>query len=200
MATRLLAHERWQMATDVHDLIMQDLSLALANARALGDDPALRRVPASSSAPWNVRSRAPATCWADSPSTTPGRSRRRSRSACAPPRATRRCGSTPRACPPRRNPTSRRATALVHIAREAVTNAVKHARPNAIEVVLEHAGPVAADGARRRPRLRRSPGSWPPPSAASGLLSMRESAHALGGAVHVGSANGAGTTVEAVLP
>ena len=33
-----------------------------------------------------------------------------------------------------------------------------------------------------------------------GLVSMRESAHALGGAVHVGSATGAGTMVEAVLP
>src|ERR1700735_2037618 len=39
-ATQLPAHERWQMAADVHDLIMQDLSLALANARALSDDSA----------------------------------------------------------------------------------------------------------------------------------------------------------------
>ena len=51
--------------------------------------------------------------------------------------------------------------ALVHIAREAVANAVKHARPNAIEVVLEHAGQwrltVRDDGER----LRRSAGQRP---------------------------------------
>ena len=35
-----LVHERNRMAADVHDLIMQDLSLALANARTLADDPA----------------------------------------------------------------------------------------------------------------------------------------------------------------
>ena len=35
-----LADERRRMAADVHDLIMQDLSLALATARTLADDPA----------------------------------------------------------------------------------------------------------------------------------------------------------------
>lgn len=90
-------------------------------------------------------------------------------------------------------------TALVHIAREAVTNAVKHARPSAIEVVLQHAGQwrltVRDDGHgfEEAPAMDTAIGGF-------GLLSMRESAHALGGAVHVGSATGAGTTVEAVLP
>ena len=34
----LLAVERRRIAADVHDLIMQDLALALANARTLADD------------------------------------------------------------------------------------------------------------------------------------------------------------------
>ena len=37
----LLARERRRMAADVHDLIMQDLSFALATARTLMDDPAV---------------------------------------------------------------------------------------------------------------------------------------------------------------
>ena len=87
----------------------------------------------------------------------------------------------------------------MHIAREAVTNAVKHARPNAIEVVLEHAGQwrltVRDDGHGfdEAPAANPAVGGF-------GLVSMRESAHALGGAVHIGSLTGAGTTVEAVLP
>ncbi|MCL2769925.1 MAG: histidine kinase, partial [Solirubrobacterales bacterium] len=38
---RALAEERRRMAADVHDLIMQELSFALTNARALVDDPKL---------------------------------------------------------------------------------------------------------------------------------------------------------------
>src|ERR1700727_1295055 len=36
----LLAQERRRVAADVHDLIMQDLSFALATARALAEEPA----------------------------------------------------------------------------------------------------------------------------------------------------------------
>jgi signal transduction histidine kinase len=85
--------------------------------------------------------------------------------------------------------------ALVHIAREAVTNAVKHARANAVEVILEHAGQwrlTVRDDGRGFDEA--------PAGGGFGLTSMRHSAHALGGAVHVGRASGGGTTVEAVLP
>jgi signal transduction histidine kinase len=198
-AARLLARGRRQMATDVHDLIMQDLSLALANARALGEDAApgthagvvvsaLERAlasaremlgglaehdtrPIAQTVEANVRAAARHTPLRFDAARVP--------SAAQPDQPTR--------------------EALVHIAREAVTNAVKHARPTGIEVVLEHAGQwrltVRDDG--------RGFEEAPTPSPAVGgfgLVSMRESAHVLGGAVHVGSSAGAGTTVEAVLP
>ena len=85
--------------------------------------------------------------------------------------------------------------ALVHIGREAVTNAVKHACTESIEVVLAHGEEWLLrvrdcgggfDG-------RRSPGGF-------GLQSMREHAAALGGCLRVVSVAGAGTTIEAVLP
>jgi signal transduction histidine kinase len=83
---------------------------------------------------------------------------------------------------------------LVHIAREAVTNAVKHARPTAIGVTLERddewrltvrddgRGFDASDGRE-----------------GFGLASMHRHAEALGGVLRVHSDNG-GTTVEASLP
>jgi signal transduction histidine kinase len=84
--------------------------------------------------------------------------------------------------------------ALVHIAREAVTNAVKHADPFLIEAVFEHGDEwrlcVTDDGR----------GLGTNGGAGFGLLSMRHRAQALGGTLRVHSAAGAGTTVEAILP
>ncbi len=198
-ATRLLAHERWQMATDVHDLIMQDLSLALANARALSNDPA-------SASRAGVVVGALERALAGARDMLEGLSEHDTRPIAltieASVRAAARCtplrfdaAGVPSSAQPDRHTRS----ALVHIAREAVTNAVKHARPSTIEVVLEHVGQwrltVHDDGEG----FEEAP---PAPLAVGGfgLVSMRESAHALGGAVHVGSTAGTGTTVEAVLP
>lgn len=198
-ATRLLAHERWQMAANVHDLIMQDLSLALANARALDDDP--------TSAPRaGVVVGALERALEGARDVLGGLSEHDTRPIAQTIEASVRAAArhTPVRFDAARAPSSAQPdqptrTALVHIAREAVTNAVKHARPNAIEVVLEHAGQwrltVRDDGGG----FKEAPAATPA-TGGFGLLSMRESAHALGGAVHVGSAAGAGTTVEAVLP
>ncbi|MGA2164181.1 MAG: ATP-binding protein [Solirubrobacteraceae bacterium] len=198
-ATRLLARERWQMATDVHDLIMQDLSLALANARALKDDPL---PPARAGVVVGALERA----LAGARNVLEGLSESDARPIAQTIEASARAAArtTPLRFDGARVPSSAQPdpptrAALVHIAREAVANAVKHAHPNAIEVVLEHSGQwrltVRDDGSGFDEAL-----TTPPAVGGFGLVSMRESAHALGGAVHVGSANGAGTTVEAVLP
>jgi signal transduction histidine kinase len=198
-ATRLLAGERWQMATDVHDLILQDLSLALANARALKDDP----IPTSRA---GIVVSALERALQGARDVVGGLSEHDTRPIAQTIEASVRAAArhTPLQFDGARVPSSAQPdlptrAALVHIAREAVANAVKHARPNAIEVVLEHAG-------RWRLTVRDDGGGFneapaaPPAVGGFGLVSMRESAHALGGAVHVGSATGAGTTVEAVLP
>lgn len=199
IATRLLARERWQMATDVHDLIMQDLSLALANARALKDDP----LPPSRA---GIVVSALERALAGARDVLDGLSEHDTRPIVQTVEASVRAAArhTPlrfdgAQVPSSVQPDPPTRAALVHIAREAVANAVKHARPNAIEVVLEHAG-------RWRLTVRDDGGGFDealaelPAVGGFGLVSMRQSAHALGGAVHVGSATGAGTTVEAVLP
>jgi signal transduction histidine kinase len=85
--------------------------------------------------------------------------------------------------------------ALLHVTREAVTNAAKHASPNAIEVTLRYTGSW---------RLTvRDEGEGFDAAAANngfGLGSMRAHAHALGGVLHVTSAADRGTTVEVLLP
>ncbi len=216
-ATQLLARARSQIATDVHDLIMQDLSLALANARALKDNP----IPTSSRAGIVVSALERALAGARdvlvdlSEHDTRPIAQTIEASVRAAARHTplqfdgARVPSSAQPDPPTR-------AALVHIAREAVANAVKHARPNAIEVVLEHAGQwrltVRDDGGGFDEGRGDGGGSFdggsgfeealaaPPAIGGFGLVSMRESAHALGGSVHVGSVTGAGTMVEAVLP
>lgn len=198
-ATQLLARERWQMATDVHDLIMQDLSLALANARALEDD----SFPASRA---GIVVSALERALAGARDVLDGLSEHDTRPIAQTIEASVRAAArhTPLQFDGARVPSSVQPdpptrAALVHIAREAVANAVKHARPNAIEVMLEHAGQwrltVRDDGGGFDEALAARPDV-----GGFGLVSMREAAHALGGAVHVGSATGAGTMVEVVLP
>ncbi len=85
--------------------------------------------------------------------------------------------------------------ALVHIGREAVTNAIKHADPVAVEVVLEYADEWLL-------RVRDDGRGFEATDACGGfgLESMRRHAQALGGSLAVTSAANAGTTVEVVLP
>jgi signal transduction histidine kinase len=201
-AAHVLARERRRMAADVHDLIMQDLSLALANARTLTDDPT-RAPQASTVVTAGERALAGAR------DVVSGLSERDTRPITQALEASVRAAArhTPLTFDAERVSPSAQLDqpthdALVDIAREAVTNAVKHARPSAIEVVLEHAGrwrlTVRDDG---RGFHKDPPGVVElPPSGGFGLASMHQSAHALGGAVHVGRGSGGGTTVEAVLP
>jgi signal transduction histidine kinase len=194
-AARTVARERRRMAADVHDLIMQDLSFALANARTLGEDPA-RASQASTVVSAGERALAGARNVVSELAEHDTRPIAQALEASV--RAAAR--HTPLAFRAERVPSSVELDqptrdALVHIAREAVTNVVKHARANTVEVVLEHAGQwrlTVLDDGRGFDEA--------PASGGFGLTSMRQSALALGGAVYVGRASGGGTTVEAVLP
>jgi signal transduction histidine kinase len=190
-----LARERRRMAADVHDLIMQDLAFALANARTLVDDPtragrAGTVVSAGERALAGARdvlsgltpqpSLPIAVAVEDSVRLAARRTPLTFRSAGV------------RAAPQPDEPTR---DALVHIAREAVTNAVKHARPESIAVTLERGDEwrlVVRDDGRGFDAAGDGDGF--------GLASMRTQAETLGGALHVRSAPQDGTTVEAFLP
>jgi signal transduction histidine kinase len=202
-AARTVARERHRMAADVHDLIMQDLSFALANARTLADvrtptdDPA-RAVQASTVVSAGERALAGARSVVSELTERETDRRPIAQALEASVRIAAR--HTPLAFDAQRVPSwapldQPTRNALVHIAREAVTNAVKHARASTVEVVLER-------GDRWRLTVRDDGRGFDeaPAGGGFGLLSMRQSAHALGGAVHVGRGTGGGTTVEAVLP
>lgn len=143
-----LTREQRRIAADVHDLIMQDLALALASARALTD--ALVDVGHPEYA-----ARAGAIAAASERALTGARSlldelRNRGRMPVVPAlergvrAATRDAGRATLSfdasrVPAASQPDQPTCDALVHIGREAVTNAIKHAHPSSIEVVLEHA-------------------------------------------------------------
>lgn len=84
-------------------------------------------------------------------------------------------------------------TALFRAVQEAVTNAVRHARPSRVDVLLQHRGDrvmamVEDDGVGFEPDRVQSGEHF-------GLLGLRERATALDGTLAVESAPGAGTTV-----
>jgi signal transduction histidine kinase len=190
-----LAHERSRVAADVHDLIMQDLSLALASARVLAADPACSpQVGTVVSA--GERALSGARVLIDG---LAERDRRPIAEAveASVRGAARRIPLTFRAdlAPTSRDPDEPTRDTLVHIAREAVTNAVKHARASAIEVTLER-----EDEWRLRVRDDGRGFEASGEGEGFGLGSMRRHAEALGGALRVTSTPGLGTTVEAALP
>lgn len=86
---------------------------------------------------------------------------------------------------------------VLRILAEAVSNAVRHARPSQISVRLYAARElelsVADDGDGFDPTRAPGPGRY-------GLRGMRERSEALGGRLRLRSAPGAGTIVTAVLP
>jgi len=97
-----------------------------------------------------------------------------------------------------------REEALFRIAQEALHNVVKHARATRVEVRLESVGGVARllvrddgvgipQGAKRRRASDMVPNSL-------GLMTMRERAAELGGALRVDSASDGGTIIEADIP
>jgi signal transduction histidine kinase len=193
--TRALEQERRRVAAEVHDLVMQDLSLALANARSLADDPA-ETARASLVVSAGERALAGARVVVSSltePDCEPiARAIEASVQAAA--RGARLkfdAGGVPGSAWPDRQTRA----ALVHVAREAVTNASKHAGTSAIEVSVQYDGSwrlTVRDEGAGFDSARTGNGF--------GLRSMRAHVQALGGSLHVRSANAEGTTVEAVLP
>ncbi len=191
----LLARERRRTAADVHDLIMQDLALALATARMLADDPAQAThasivVAACERALVGARSMVDSLLAHESRPVVDAVGE----AACVAARLLP-VSFCAEAVPVGMQPDQQTLDALVHVAREAVTNAVKHAAPSAVEVVLEH---------RERWRLLVCDDGRGFDSAGVdrgfGLDSMRAQAQALGGMLRVTSAAGAGTSVEVILP
>ena len=89
-------------------------------------------------------------------------------------------------------------TTLYRFAQEALHNAVKHARASSIRLLLE----------RRAPQVRlliEDDGVGFPldavhPAKHMGLRHMEERIASLGGVLHIRSAPGAGTRIEAVIP
>jgi signal transduction histidine kinase len=195
-STDALTEDRRRIAAEVHDLIMQDLSLALANARALADDPA--------SAPRaTVVVAAGERALAGARNVVQGLVRQADgqpvvEAVEASVRAAARNSPVAFDAEVRGSAQADRATrdVLVHIAREAVTNAIKHAGPDAVvEVAFEH-------GEEWRLTVRDKGCGFDPSStpAGFGLESMRARALELGGSLRVTSVAGEGAIVEASLP
>jgi signal transduction histidine kinase len=195
MVQDALAHERRRIAADVHDLVMQDLAFALATARVLADEP-VRAAQASAVVAAGERAlagarhvvgglvahdRTPVVQAVEAAARTAARNAPLSFDAAGIP-----AGAEPD------RPTL---DALVHIAREAVTNAVKHASAPTIEVTLER-----ADEWRLRVGDDGDGFDALGVDGGFGLRSMRRQAQALGGSLRVRSAPELGTTVEATLP
>jgi signal transduction histidine kinase len=190
-----LAQERWRLAAEVHDLVMQELVVAIASARTLLQDSAL--APEASSAvaageralaaareivgELTTRDREPPIVAVEASVRAAARKANLSFDASGVSAE----GQTDTAT----------CDALVHIGREAVTNAIKHAQASAIAVVLERGEEwrltVVDDGHGFEPAAV---------GRGFGLDSMSMTARTLGGWLRLQSAPGAGTKVEAVLP
>jgi signal transduction histidine kinase len=190
-----LSQERRRIAADVHDLVMQDVSFALATARAIANDPALAEqhavaaVAAGERALAGARSIVTGLSGRDRPATVA--SVRESVLAAA--------RETPivlETTAPEDSQADQQTTdALIHIAREAVTNAVKHACPAAIEVTLARPDEwhlrVSDDGCGF---------DLDDVTSGFGLQSTRRHAQELGGRLLLTSEPGRGTVLEVYLP
>lgn len=192
-----LMEDRRRIAADVHDLILQDLSFALATARAMAEDPATGPhasavVEAGERALAGARGVVEGLVRQDrEPVVEAVEASARAAARHVPVKFDARGIdiSTVRADRPTHD-------TLVHIGREAVTNAVKHAPgPLPIEVVLEH-------DEEWRLTVRDKGRGFDPDQveAGFGLESMRLRAQELGGSFRLTSATGEGSTVEVTLP
>ncbi len=188
-----LRHERRRMAADVHDLIMQDLALALASARDLAESPSpapqAQAVVAAGERALAAARQIVGGLADDDREPIIEAVGASVRVAARHTRLIFDATGTPQGAQPDR-PTLE---ALVHIGREAVTNAVKHAAPGAVEVVLEHADEWQLT-------VRDNGRGFEAAGAGFGLQSMRRQAQALWGTLRVTSVPGVGTTVQAILP
>jgi signal transduction histidine kinase len=191
-----LADERRRMAADVHDLIMQDLCFALATARTLADDPASAPqasivVAAGERALAGAREVIDALASQDrQPVVEAVETVVRLAARSVP------ITFDARSVPASAQPDRLTLNTLIHVGREAVTNAVKHADPPVVEVHLAHADEwrlQVRDNGRGFDKANTGGGF--------GLESMQQHAEALGGSLRVISSIGSqGTVVEATLP
>ena len=195
VADARLAHERRRVAADVHDLVMQDLAFALATTRMIAQEPTR----AAELAPDAVAAAERALAAArgiigelgdrEHGSIVDLLERTVHEAARGTPLDFSATATLSEA------PDSPTADTLVHIGREAVTNAVKHAGASKVWVSLSHDEEwrlsVRDDGRGFDP-LRATAGF--------GLSSMRAQAGALGGSMTFRSAIGKGSEVEVALP
>jgi signal transduction histidine kinase len=186
-----------RIAADVHDLIMQDLSLALATARTLAEDPASAPqasavVAAGERALAGARDVVQALVREADPTPVVEAVEAGVRAAA---RSSKVSFDVAGVHPFAQTDRATR-DALIHIGREAVTNAVKHAGPDAvIEVMFAHDEEWRLTVRDRGHGF--DPGSAP---AGFGLQSMQARAVELGGSLRLSSVVGQGSTVEAILP
>lgn len=183
------------MAADVHDLIMQDLAFAVANARDLADGPG-----ATAQAGTVLAAGERALAGARGLIGRLGNEERRPvieavRESVQLAARSARLTFDADGVPSNVQPDPPTLDTLVHASREAVTNAVKHAEANEIEVVLEY-------GDEWRLQVRDSGRGFDIESVelGFGMRSMRRHARALGGSMQLSSSIAAGTVVEVKLP
>jgi signal transduction histidine kinase len=194
---RVPERDRRRIAADVHDLIMQDLSFALATARTLADDPASRAqaavvVEASERALAGARDvvRGLLTHDGGEPIVQVVEASARAAARGAPLQF-QAVGAYASAKPD--GPTVH---TLIHVAREAVTNAVKHSGPwTPVDILFER-------GEEWRLTVRDRGRGFDPARDPTGfgLESMRARVAELGGMLRVSSSPGEGSTVELTLP
>jgi signal transduction histidine kinase len=195
---QLIDCERRRIAADIHDLIMQDLSFALATTRSIAADPAQARDAASVAAAASERALGGARELLEllcdgGRASLPTAVKEAARSAA-------RGVALTFQGPERSTAAADQLTidVLVHVTRESVTNAVKHACPGHIDVGLSrHRGwrlVVRDDGSGIDPSLTAVLG------AGFGQESMRRQAAALGGSLRIASSPSSGTVVECLVP
>ncbi len=197
-----LMQERRRIAAEVHDLIMQDLSLALGTARSIADDP-LQAPHASMAVAAGERALAGARQVIDGLINQDEKPIVEAVALAAKAAARHvRLSFDASSVPAQTHTDQPTCDSLIHVAREAVTNATKHSRADAVEVVLEHEDEwrltIRDEGRGFDPLHNGDPAHGG--GMGFGLQSMRERSEALGGSLRVTSTPGGGTTVEAVLP
>jgi signal transduction histidine kinase len=192
-----LTQERRRLAADLHDLVMQDLSYALATVRAIAHDPSRAAEMAPAAAAAAERSLASSRTILDTLGEqdrlpVAERVERDARQAARGTALVFRVSLEEGARTD--EPT---ADALSHIARESVTNAVKHGRARNISVSLTHADEwrlLVRDDGRGLPEERNIE------QQGFGTASMRRYAETLGGSFEIRNAADGGTEVEVSVP
>jgi signal transduction histidine kinase len=191
------AEERMRIAADVHDLVMQDLSLALATARMLAEDPASGPhakvvVEAGERALQGARElvRGLAGEQRGEPIAQAVEASVRAAARTAPLRF-QAVGVDAAGQPDRLT-----VHTLLHVAREAVTNAVKHSGPDTpveVRFARDDEWRLTVRDSGRGFDLARVPKGF-------GLESMQARVGELGGLLRIVSAPGQGSTLELSLP